>query len=216
MRIRFADCVLDTEARQVLRGGAAVHLSPKAYELLKLLAEACPRALSKDELYQHLWPDTFVVEANITNLMAEVRSAIGDNGHNPHVIRTVHGFGYAFGTEAIPMNPALEPAARPAACSLFWNNKRFDLVGGENVIGRDPAAEVRIDLPSVSRRHARIVVSEQQATIEDLGSKNGTLVGGRRITGAISLGDRDEVQVGSVVVTFHRWAPERSTETIQH
>src|SRR4051812_29003910 len=51
MRVRFANCVLDTEMRQVLRDGAPVHLSPKAYELLKVLAEARPRALSKDELY---------------------------------------------------------------------------------------------------------------------------------------------------------------------
>jgi DNA-binding winged helix-turn-helix (wHTH) protein len=213
MRVRFADCVLDTEMRQVLRNGAPVHLSPKAYELLKALAEARPRVLSKDELYRHLWPDTFVVEANLTNLMAEVRAGIGDSGRDPRIIRTVHGYGYAFHAPAIPSKP--RPEAALAACSLFWSTKRFDLVGGENIIGRDPSAEVRIDLPSVSRRHARIDVSDAEATIEDLGSKNGTVVGGRRITAATPLRDLDELHIGSVVVTFRAWSREPSTETIQ-
>jgi pSer/pThr/pTyr-binding forkhead associated (FHA) protein len=57
---------------------------------------------------------------------------------------------------------------------------------------------VRLDRPSVSRRHARIVVSSQGAIVEDLGSKNGTLLRKDRITEATHLADLDELQVGSV------------------
>jgi len=58
----------------------------------------------------------------------------------------------------------------------------------------------------VSRRHARIVVSEQGAVIEDLESRNGTFVGGRRVEAPIALHDRDQIQLGSVVMTFRMYS----------
>jgi DNA-binding winged helix-turn-helix (wHTH) protein len=211
MRLRFADCVLDTDARQVFRGGTGVHLSSKAYELLRVLADARPRALSKDELYAHLWADTFVIEANLANLIAEIRAALGDEAHKPHIIRTVHGFGYAFCGEA-----ALLPARpdTPASCCLVWNERRFALTLGDNLIGREPDARVSVDLPSVSRRHAIVTVTTDNSVIVDLGSKNGTLVRGRRIDEPTPLLDGDEVQIGSVIMTFRTWSAEQSTETI--
>ena len=214
MRLTFAECVLDTDARQVLRGGTAVHLSPKAYELLRILAEARPRALSKDELYEQLWPETFVVEANLSNLMAEVRSALGDSAHEPRIIRTVHGFGYAFQADGRLFTRLGPRGVSDVTYCLIWNTRRFELVPGDNLIGRDPALEICIDLPSVSRRHARIAVSGAEATIEDLGSKNGTWVGGHKITAPTPLRDRDEIRVGSVAVTFYASAGDQSTETI--
>jgi hypothetical protein len=51
---------------------------------------------------------------------------------------------------------------------------------GDNVLGRDPDAFVRIDVPGVSRRHARIVLPGGHATVEDLGSKNGSAIGSPR------------------------------------
>ena len=100
MQIRFGDCVIDTETRQVLRKGDEVVLSPKAYRLLILLVEARPKALAKDALCRALWPDTFVVEANLSNLIGEIRAALGDSAQQPRFIRTLHGYGYAFSAEA--------------------------------------------------------------------------------------------------------------------
>lgn len=59
-----------------------------------------------------------------------------------------------------------------------------------------------IDAPGVSRHHARILLEPARAALEDLGSKNGTYVGERRITKPASLADGDQIRLGSVVVTF--------------
>jgi DNA-binding winged helix-turn-helix (wHTH) protein len=96
MRVRFADCTLDTGSRELLRGGASVRLTGKAFRLLEVLVERRPNAVTKDELQNHVWPEVFVSEANLTSLVTELRSAIGDDARSPRFIRTVYGFGYAF------------------------------------------------------------------------------------------------------------------------
>ena len=95
-RWTFGDFVLDRDTRQLIRGGVPVSLSPKALQLLGLLVEGHPKALSKTELQDRLWPGTFVVEKNLTNLVSEIREALGDDPATPRFIRTVHRFGYAF------------------------------------------------------------------------------------------------------------------------
>ena len=99
MRARFGPFVLDSASRQLLREGRGVPLSPKAFDLLILLVENRPRALTKGELHERLWPDTFVVDANLSNLVAELREALEDNAREPRFVRTVHRYGYAFAAE---------------------------------------------------------------------------------------------------------------------
>ena len=211
MRIRFGDCVVDTERRQVSRDAVEVPVSPKAYQLLTLLVDARPKALAKDYLYKELWPDTFVVDANLPNLIAEIRGALGDSAQQPRIIRTVHGFGYAFCADAEIVLPA--DASQFRTHWLLWEGRALPLGAGENVIGRGPDVQVRLDTPGVSRRHARILVDGEHVVIEDLDSKNGTFVGGERVTAARALAGGDEVSLGSVRVTFHATSPEASTET---
>ena len=88
--------MLDLTARVLTRAGTPVSLSPKAFQLLGLLVNSHDKAFSKAELQDLLWPGTFVVEKNLTNLVSEIREAIGDNPVRPRFIRTVHRFGYAF------------------------------------------------------------------------------------------------------------------------
>src|SRR5215471_13350148 len=76
------------------------------------------------------------------------------------------------------------------------------LSDGENVLGRDPEAVVWIDRDSVSRRHARIVVSGDSATLEDLGSKNGTYIAGGRIAKPVSISNGQEIRIGSASLVF--------------
>jgi pSer/pThr/pTyr-binding forkhead associated (FHA) protein len=80
------------------------------------------------------------------------------------------------------------------------------------VIGRDPGVEVRLDASTVSRRHARLVVTVAATVLEDFGSKNGTFRGSERVLSPIRLVDGDAIHVGSILVTFHVRAPG-STET---
>src|SRR5687768_2559909 len=97
-RVAFGDFVLDFETRELRRGTTPVALSPKAFQLLGLLVENRPKALSKSDLQERLWPGTFVVEKNLTNLIAEIRHALGDAASDPMFVRTIHRFGYAFQT----------------------------------------------------------------------------------------------------------------------
>ncbi len=202
---------LDLATRQLFRGRDEIHLSPKSFELLRLLLEHRPRALSKTELHGQLWPSTFVSEANLASLVAEVRRALGDDSHQPTFIRTVHGFGYAFAGQV-----DAEAPARPARhlCWIVWRNRELPLRDGENIVGRDPAAAISLDFPSVSRRHARVVVTEAGVTVEDLGSKNGTLLRHARVTGPMTANDQDELQVGSVQMTIRILRGNASTQTV--
>ncbi|HXK09358.1 MAG TPA: FHA domain-containing protein [Vicinamibacteria bacterium] len=207
MESRFGDCVLDSASRQLRQRGAVRALSPKAYDLLDLLLGCRPRALSKTELLQRLWPETFVVEANLSNLVAEIRAAIGDDPRHPLFIRTVHGFGYAFcGVAEHGAAPARETPLlrerRDSVCWLVRDGVRVQLGDGENLIGRHPASIVPIDSPRVSRHHAAIRVAGEEATLVDLGSRNGTFVGGQRIDAPATLKDGDEIQIGPVVLRF--------------
>jgi pSer/pThr/pTyr-binding forkhead associated (FHA) protein len=82
--------------------------------------------------------------------------------------------------------------------SLRIGHRRFVLAPGLNTIGREPSSTVCINDPSVSRGHARILIDDEQATLEDLKSKNGTQVMGQVITAPTVLKDGDEVEFGHV------------------
>jgi TolB-like protein len=96
MALLFGDCTFDSDARTLHRGGESVRLSGKAFQLLELLLAARPNPLAKEELFERLWPDTFVSEANLASLVKEIRAAIGDDARSPRYVRTAHRFGYAF------------------------------------------------------------------------------------------------------------------------
>ena len=211
MEICFGPFTLDLETRQLTSEGREIHLAPKAFDLLTMLAIDRPRVLSKVVLQQRLWPETFVAEANLSNLIAEIREALGDDAHSPAYIRTAHRVGYAFCGQATTHNDAPAVANRPS-CWLEWNRQRIPLAVGEHVIGRDPDVEVSFDDSTVSRRHARLVVTAEGTILEDFGSKNGTFRGGERITAPVRLADGDDIRIGSQLITFHL-SPSGSTET---
>jgi DNA-binding winged helix-turn-helix (wHTH) protein len=211
VHVRFEEFRLDTDTRQLTGSKGEVHLSPKAYELLKALVENRPRALSKNELHTRLWPATFVSEVNLATLVAEVREALGDDARKPRFIRTAHRFGYAFcGTTADA--PRTE-TSQTLFCWLVKNGRRLPLRPGENVLGREPDDGIDLDSPTVSRRHARIQISATGATLEDLDSKNGTFLKGERVTTAVGLSNGDEIRAGSVVLRFRMSSPKGLTST---
>jgi DNA-binding winged helix-turn-helix (wHTH) protein len=215
MRILCGDWALDTESRQLVRSGDAVHVSPKAFDLLTALLRERPRALSKAELRERIWPDTFVTETSLANLIAELRSALGDEVEQPRYIRTVHRHGYAFCGAAT--NDAEAPPSRSSSGSagvhLILRDREIALTPGTHVLGREPEAAVWIDSTQVSRHHARIVVTAMGASIEDLGSKNGTFVNRVRVSGVQPLSDQDEIDLGPERLVFRSRADAPSTQT---
>lgn len=214
-RFHFGGFVLDADTRELRRGAEAVPMSPKAFRLLEILIEHQPKAVSKEVLQDLLWPDTFVVEKNVANLVAEVRDALGDAAGHPRFVRTVPRFGYAFmGTPADTAGDGHASTAEPLVrCRLTWAGGRAALCDGDHVLGRDPDVELFLDSPSVSRRHAVIRVSGATATLEDLRSKNGTVVGNRRIEIPTPLQDGDAITVGAITLTFRFIHAHGVTET---
>jgi len=198
MRLQFGDCVFDLDTREIFRAEKPVHVSPKAFALLAVLIERRPKAISKDELHKLLWPESFVSDANLPNLVAELRETLGDDAHEPRIIRTVQRFGYAFRAETA--GESTRPAA--PAFRLIWGDREIALRRGENVIGRDDAAALWIDDDLVSRRHARILIDETGAVLEDLGSKNGTRLRGKRIRSPARLVDEDLITIGPASMIF--------------
>jgi DNA-binding winged helix-turn-helix (wHTH) protein len=214
VRLQFDDLVVDRGTRQVFRGGEELRLSPKAFDLALLLLESRPRALSKGDLLERLWPATFVAESNLASLVAEIREAIGDDAKAPKYIRTVPRFGYAFcGTVTEPVSSAASTASS-IGFWVVWEARQISLREGENVVGREPEAEVWIDSAAVSRRHARISITGRRAQVEDLGSKNGTFVRGTRITGPCEIVDGDQIRLGSVVLRFRMPSTAGSTVSL--
>jgi DNA-binding winged helix-turn-helix (wHTH) protein len=209
MRVSFEGFVLDTAMRQLSRGGTRVHLEPKAFELLELLVARRPEAVSKTEIQGRLWPDTFVSESSLTSVVAQVRKALADDRRRERFVRTIHGFGYAFSGEVA--SGAGTPPDPPGR--LIWEELVFLLQPGENLLGRSEEASVLIDAPGVSRRHARIVVTDDRATIEDLASKNGTFVGEHRLDGPTPLHDGDRLRLGRQLLVFRRAVSAAPTRT---
>lgn len=213
MRYSFADCRLDTTSREFSRNGDAVHLSPKAYELLRLLIEHRPRVMGKQELMEALWPGTFVVEANLPVLIGELRDALGEKTKGG-AIKTHHGIGYSF---AVEVHERRSRPARPSGRDrvfLTAEGRRITLGVGEHQVGREPDCDIFLNNPDVSRQHARLTVGLGAVTVEDLESKNGTLVNGKKITTPKKLVNGDSITFGTVDTTIEIWHSAPSTVTI--
>jgi hypothetical protein len=189
-------------------------MSPKAFRLLEILIVNQPKAISKKALQDLLWPDTFVLEKNLANLVAEVRETLGDSAEHPRFVRTVPRFGYAFLDAPAASEDGVGVAPGPIPqCRLTWAEGRVALCEGDHILGRDPDAELFLDFQSVSRRHALIRVSGSSATLEDLGSKNGTFIGTRRVDVPTRLADGDAITVGAITLTFKIICAHGVTET---
>ncbi len=191
MRIRFNDFVFDSDRRELSHGTEQIALRPKALELLQILIEARPKAVAQQQLYDRLWPNTFVERTSLHKVLHHLRKALGDRERT--IIRSVYGFGFSFSAIAI------EEQARPSKTrwEVVIGDREFDLREGENIVGRGRNAASRIDAASISRKHARITVSREQITLEDLGSKSGTSTRGKRIR-LNTLSDADTIAFGTV------------------
>jgi DNA-binding winged helix-turn-helix (wHTH) protein len=200
-RLHFGEFVLDPDRHELTRGNDPVALSPKAWQLLEMLVVSRPKALTKTQLQNRLWPDTFVVEKNLANLVGEIRRALDDNAATPRFIRTVPRFGYAFlgaANETRHDRVDLQTGGGVARYHVVWNGGRVALEDGDHVLGRDPDLALFLDSATVSRRHALLRTSGTDATIEDLNSKNGTFVNERRCHAPTPVADADVIRVGSV------------------
>jgi DNA-binding winged helix-turn-helix (wHTH) protein len=215
VKYTFGSLCVDADARTVTSTEGAVHLTRKAFDLLLLLLERRPNAVSKEQIYAHLWPDTFVAESALQTLVHEIRQAIDDRELQQSWIYTVHGIGYRFAGQVLASDPAPSTTqpGRPEAW-LLGESIRVALHAGENILGRGLEEVIEVEAPTISRRHARIIIGDS-VTLEDLESKNGTWLGDERLTAPRALADGDIVRLGSARFTFRLVRQPRSTESAE-
>ena len=216
MEIVFGEFVVDLDQRRLLRGDREIRLTSKSFALLQVLVENRPKALKKDELIARVWPGTFVGDCNLATLVADLRNALGDPAQEPRFIRTVYGYGYAFAAEPSGPRPVAHASRIEASpWRLIHADREIALHPGENLLGRTGPGVIVLDSPTVSRCHARLSISDEGATVEDLGSKNGTWAGQTAVISAVRLRDGDRIRLGSVELVVRCLPTVPSTETAE-
>lgn len=216
---RFAEFELDVSAYALRRRDASVRLERIPMEVLILLVERAGRLVERSEIQTQLWgPEIFVEhDAAINTAIRKIRFALGDDATRPRFVETVIGKGYKFiapleasgpfqsgkaaangDTEVLTGIPLQFPRY-----SVTVGKQEFLLNSAETLVGREPSSGVYVDHPSVSRRHARILIASAGATLEDLGSRNGTFLNGRRLQGAAKIHHNDVIGLGPMTLIFH-------------
>jgi DNA-binding winged helix-turn-helix (wHTH) protein len=215
MRVRFGSFVFDSGARQLVQEVPAarpIHLSPKAFDVLEILLARRPNVVNKDVLLREVWTGKVVEEANLAIVIGEIRKALGDDSKSPAIVVTVprHGYRFAASVEDLDTTGTADQYVR---WWLIWKDKTLPLREGDNFVGRHPACSIWINAASVSRNHARVVARPDKVLIEDRGSRNGTFVDGKQLTGPHVLTDGSTVTFGSESVTFRQWSDEAAAGT---
>jgi Tol biopolymer transport system component/DNA-binding winged helix-turn-helix (wHTH) protein len=96
MIFRFDRYTLNSETRTLRCGDSTVTLTPKVFQTLLVLVENHARVMSKDELFEHIWPHQTVEEANLTQNISVLRKALEEATYGKRYIATFHGHGYRF------------------------------------------------------------------------------------------------------------------------
>lgn len=129
--------------------------------------------MAKQEIFDRLWPGTFVTENNLATLVANLRSALGDQASEPRFIRTVYAYGYAFVGQVVEPRAESAPREQPRWVLLF-EGREIPLREGKHILGRTGPGVITLESSTVSRHHARVTIT------------NG-----------------DAIRLGSLVVTIH-------------
>ena len=200
---RLGDWLVEPELNRVSRGGSSYQLALKVMDVLVFLAEHAGTTVPKHRIIDAVWRTEFITENTLTQAIADLRRVLGDNARDPQFIETITKRGYRLIADveilddAAPITPTTG-----LPCALVVDRQESALVAGDNLIGRATDAVVLLDSEEVSRHHAVVRVSMDSATLEDLGSKNGTLLWGSLVGSPTPLKDGDEIAIGPVVLTF--------------
>ncbi len=202
---RFDEFELDVAAYALRRAGQRIKLEKIPMEVLVLLVRNAGILVNRTEIHAALWgSDVFVDEgAAINTAVRKIRRALGDDVEHPRFIETVVGKGYRFIAPLETDGSGMERVNHRLPNYVMTRGKRqFVLDSGQNLLGRDPDAAVYIDHPSVSRRHARVSIDSARAVVEDLKSRNGTFLDGRRVEIPTEIQNGAIIGLGPITLTF--------------
>jgi DNA-binding winged helix-turn-helix (wHTH) protein len=209
MAYRFGPFLYDDAERCLFRDDVEVPLTHKSRELLLLFLENPRRLLPREKIVARVWGAAAVTDEAVSAQIAKLRRALGDGGDD--LLKMVRREGYRWDAEVRVEDAAPRRAVREVSrphrgprFRLVLEDREVQLVDGPNVIGRDSESALWIDEASVSRFHAQVVVTGGRARLEDLGSKNGTYLNGRRISRPEPLSNGDEIRIGVVEIVFRK------------
>lgn len=187
------------DLNRLSKDGETVQIELKVMEVLVHLAGRPGELVSKRQLIDAVWKVEVISDGTLTRAVALLRKALGDDAKRPRYIETIPKRGYRFIAPVELLDGAPSTGLR---FKLEAADGEIRLVEGENLIGRDPSAMIRVNIDGVSRRHAKISVEGSLVTLEDLGSKNGTYLRGRRVQTPTRLTHGDEIRIGRKVARF--------------
>ena len=210
----LGDWTVEPTLARIIRDGREVRLRPRAMDVLTVLALTAGKLVSKRELIDEVWRTEFVGDHALTQVIAELRAALGDDARNPSFIENIPRRGYRL---VSPVTPVAESSVSSRGATMPFKLETEDgstpLIQGSNVIGRTEDADIRVDRTEVSRCHAMITVQGTTAIIEDLGSKNGTFVNGHQVAGPTPFSNGDEIWIGRSVARMRFLIEGEPTKT---
>jgi Tol biopolymer transport system component/DNA-binding winged helix-turn-helix (wHTH) protein len=164
-RFRAGELEIDRAAMRAVLAGRALTLEPKAFDLLLLLAANCGRVVTKDEIFERVWPGVIVSDNSLTRLVAQLRRELGDDPETPRYLETVRTRGYRF----LPTPEAVEADATPASAAaaegdagLVEDGSRLPDLRGSSPDGHRGAREL---LPGRRTRTLRIAAASAVAAL---------------------------------------------------
>ncbi len=210
----LGDWLVEPTLDRISRDGTVLQLRPRAMDVLAALTAAAGALASKRDLIDAVWQTEFVSDHALTQVIAELRAALGDDARNPVYIENIPRKGYRLVAAVTPFEAVVSPVRQATfPLRLQGDGTEYPLAQGSNVIGRTADAAVPIDRTEVSRCHARILVQGTTATVEDLGSKNGTFLNGQRLQQPSVLNDGDEIWIGRSIARFRYLVEGEPTQT---
>jgi len=201
---RVGDWTVLPRQNRIKSGDLSVHLRPRVMDVLAVLAAHGGEVVTRQEIIESVWRRRFIAESVLTRAVFELRRAFGDDPDQPRVIETLQGRGYRLLPEVRRLGASALAEPAPVPMALYWRGQELQLAEGETLIGRSDNATIRVASDVVSRRHARIVADQLQATLEDLGAKNGTYLNGKRLEGSAVLQHGDRITIGPTVLIFRQ------------
>ena len=199
----LGDWTVEPTLDRITRDGQEVRLRPRAMDVLVCLAVEAGKLASKQDLIDAVWRTEFVSDHALTQVIAELRTALGDNARDPSYIENIPRRGYRLVATVTPAAVSVGPVSKVSVpFTLEGLEGNYSLAPGPNVIGRSEDADISIDRTEASRYHAKISVEGTNAVIEDLNSKNGTFVNGKRLDQPTPLSNGDEIWIGRGVAHY--------------